>query len=355
MSGPTPRSVATRQRHNHYLEGRPRVSVIVVNYNGQEHLDECLGKLEEQAYQDYEVLLVDCASDDGSVAHTRRHFPAVTLIESGSNLGYAGAVNYALPYARGEYIAVLNMDAMVGPGWLEPLVRALDADPLAGVVTPKILLYDEPERINALGQNVHITALGFNRALHRPDDPALREPFRVSGLHGAAFLIRRELLERMGGMNAACFLYHEDVDLSWLVQLMGYDILCVPSSTVRHKYALKMGPEKLYYLERNRVAMLLTNLRPATLCWLAPFLLLTELMMLTYCLKRGPRFVGAKLRSLRWVWGRRGAIRERRALVRALRRRSDREMVARLHLGYEWDQLIHLGRQRGGAGRLVTR
>lgn len=340
---------------DHLSRPQPRVSVIVVNYNGREHLAECLSNLQQQRYQDFEVLMVDCASNDGSVEWVQQHFSEVKVLRSEHNLGYAGAVNYALAHVRGEYVAVLNMDAMVGTGWLEPLVKVLDHDPLTGVVTPKILLYDTPERINALGQNVHITALGFNRALHRPDQPNLREPFRVSGLHGAAFLIRRSLLERMEGMNEACFLYHEDVDLSWLVQLMGYDILCVPTSTVRHKYVLAMGPEKLFYLERNRVAMLLTNLRLATLLWLTPFMLLTELMMFVYCLKRGPRFVAAKLRSLAWVWSRRDAIQQRQRLVRAIRRRSDREMVARMHLAYEWDQLIHLGRQRSGAGKLVTR
>ena len=323
----------------------PSVSIIIVNYNGAAHLSECLDSLAAQQYRDYEVLVVDNNSNDGSPEIVREHFPDVGLIYSPDNLGYSGAVNLALSKAVGRYIAVLNMDAMVAPDWLEPLVTQLDTDPQVGAVTPKILLYHDPERINALGQNVHITALGFNRAYNHPDQPGMK-PFKVSGLHGAAFLIRRDLLDRMGGMNKDCFLYHEDVDLSWLVQLMGYDIFCVPASTVRHKYVLKMDTQKLFYLERNRVAMLLTNLGWWTLLLILPFLLLTELMMASYCFIKGPSFVQAKLRSFGWIWQRRGHIRERRNLVRSLRHRSDWQVIAGLHLMYEWDQLVTLGKQQ---------
>lgn len=330
------------------------VSIIVVNYNGREYLEECLGALTSQSFRDCELLVVDCASSDDSISLIRTQFPAVRLIASPENLGYSGAVNLGFSYAGGRYIAVLNMDAIVEHGWLEPMVDFLDANPAVGAVTSKILLYDDPTRINALGQNVHITALGFNRALNRPDGPP-SAPEKVSGLHGAAFLIRHDLLARMGGMNAMNFLYHEDVDLSWLVRLMGYDIYCVPASVVRHKYALTMSPRKLFYLERNRMAMLLSNLHWLTLLLLFPLFLLTECMMLAYCMLRGPTFLKAKTQAVLWLWQQRAYLAGRRRQVRALRGRPEWEVITGLRLNYDWDQLLHLGRERRVADRGASR
>src|SRR3954452_4327952 len=160
----------------------PLVSIIVVNYNGMAHLPECLNALSAQHYPAFEVLVVDNGSTDGSPAYIAANYPEVRYITSGSNLGYSGAVNLALNYASGTYIAVLNMDAMVEPDWLGPLVAFLEMHSEVGAVTPKIVLYHQPDRINALGQNVHVTALGFNRAFNRPDQPDATAPIKVSGL-----------------------------------------------------------------------------------------------------------------------------------------------------------------------------
>lgn len=329
----------------HGQRARPTVSIVVVNYNGRAHLDECFASLRAQTYPNVELIVVDNASSDGSLELLRRH-DDVTLIPSAENLGYAGAVNLAATRASGTYIAVLNMDVVVEPDWLEPLVAFLETHPQAGAVTPKVLLYERRDRINALGQNVHVTGLGFNRRLHYPDAPGAGAPEVVSGIHGAAFVMRRALFATIGGMNATNFMYHEDVDISWMVTLAGYDLYCVPGSVIYHKYDLTMNPWKLYYLERNRWALLLASLRPRTLLLLLPLLLLTELMMLAFCLRRGRAFLAAKGRAIRWNWDRRRVIQARREQIGRMRRRSDRQLLARLRFNYDWDQLLHLARER---------
>ena len=297
---------------------------------------------------------MDNASSDGSdqvaEAAAERH-DSVRLLRSPTNRGYAGAVNLALAEARGTYVAVLNMDVVVSPGWLDPLISFSEATPDAGAVCPLIVLESDSGRINAAGQDVHVTALGFNRWLEQPCERAGREPFPVSGLHGAAFLIRRDLFESIGGWDDRGFLYHEDVELSWLLRLAGREIYCVPASTVSHDYHLTMFPNKLFLLERNRWSMLLTNTRPMTRLALSPLLMLSELMMWGYCLLRGPSFLRAKLDSYRWISGHRERIRERRQLVDGLRRRSDWGVVRRMHWGYPLEQLVTLGRERGESGR----
>jgi len=142
------------------------------------------------------------------------------------------------------------MDVEVSPGWLAPLTAFLDRSPDTGAVCPLMLLEADPRRINAAGQDLHVTGLGFNRWLGRPREQAGTEPFQVTGLHGGAFVIRRELLEELRWDDSG-FLYHEDVQLSWLLRLAGREIHCVPTSTVTHDYHLTMFPRKLYLLERT--------------------------------------------------------------------------------------------------------
>lgn len=328
----------------------PTVSVIVVVYNGREHLSECLeALLNDRAAPSFEVWVVDNASTDGS-ADLAGRFPQVHLLRNSTNRGYAGGVNTALPHARGEFIAVLNPDCLVEPGWLTPLVAFLNAHANAGAVNPLLLLHGM-DRINAAGQDVHITGLGFNRWLWQARARAGSAPMPISGLQGGAFVVRREALARMDGWDESGFLYHEDVQLSWLLQLMGYDLFCIPQSIVWHKYHLTMYPEKLFLLERNRWAMLMTHLRPATWLALAPFLLFTECLMWSYCLLRGPAFQKAKLASYQWVAAQTKALRERQRAVEALRRRSDWEVLRRLRWNYNWDQFFSLGRERGRSQR----
>lgn len=322
----------------------PLVSIIVVNYNGLDTLPACLDSLAVQTYPATELLLIDNGSTDGSLELVRREFPEARIVENSKNLGYSGAINRAAAQSRGAYITVLNMDVTVEPDWLETLVAFLEEHPRAGAANPQIRLADEPETINALGQNVHVTGLGFNRMLHYLAAEADREPRQVSGLQGAAFVIRRKLFIEIGGMNDANFMYHEDVDLSWLIQLAGCDVYCVPESIIYHKYTLGMKPWKYYYLERNRWALLLCVYRLPTMLLLAPFFLLTEAMMLAYCLRSGRSFFSAKLRAIGWNWQMKDHLRRRRAWIQGWRKRGDQDMLAILRLNYDWDQLLQLAR-----------
>jgi GT2 family glycosyltransferase len=330
-------------------DGAPLVSVVVVNYNGEEHLTASLQALLESSYPAYELVVVDNASTDGSVALLRRigeRHPRVTVLFNQHNLGYAGGVNSALGLLHGKYLAALNADVRVSENWLEPLVSFLEAHREVGAVSPLILLDDE-ERINATGQDIHVTGVPFNRCLDMPRQVAGVAPLRVCGLHGSAFVVRRELLDRLGGMDGHGFLYHEDVNLSWALQLMGHDLYCVPTAVVHHDYTLSMHPAKLFLLERNRWRMLLTYLTPLTLLALLPALLVTEALMVAFCVLRGWLHLRAKLGSCYWVL-RYGLphIRERRRFFAPLRAVSEWALLRRLRWGYAWDQLLTVSIER---------
>lgn len=327
----------------------PRISLIVVSYNGADHLRRCIESLLSDPTPSRELLVVDNASTDDSAELLQlleRDHPEVRVVRNAENVGYAGAVNGVLSSCRGEYIGVLNMDVVAEPGWLQPLLDFLDHHEAAGAAGPMLALSDG-QTVNALGQNLHVTALGFNRALGRPRSSVGDQAERVSGIQGAAFVVRRSVLQQTGGMDATGFLYHEDVNLSWLLHMMGLELYCVPTSVVRHDYFLSMHPEKLYLLERNRLALLLAYLEPRTKLRLAPILLVTEAMLWSYALLKGPRFLAAKARSYTWLWRSRQARAERRQLARGLRRCSDREVLSQMAWGYDWRQFITLAGERG--------
>jgi GT2 family glycosyltransferase len=159
-------------------------------------------------------------------------------------------------------------------------------------------------------------------------------------------VIRRALLEAIGGWNEAGFLYHEDVELSWLLRLMGHELYCVPAAVARHDYHLTMDPAKFFLLERNRLALLRTHLGPAARRRLGPMRLCTETLTLLYCLLRGPAFVRAKISAYRWLRRNGPAIARRRGAVEALRTVDDRAVLRRLTWAYDARQFLVLGIER---------
>jgi GT2 family glycosyltransferase len=324
-----------------------------VNYNGAKHLANCLESLIADSYPTREIIVVDNASTDDSrtvLESVASEHSDVTVLWSRQNLGYAGGINFALGSSRGEFIAVLNMDVTVSTDWLKPLVIFLKCNPTVGAVNPLIALLDG-KRVNATGQDLHVTGLGFNRRLGRAVESIGRTPFPVSGIQGGAFLIHRGLLEKIGGMDTIGFLYHEDVNLSWLLRLMDCDLYCVPESVVYHDYFLTMYPGKLYLLERNRWAMLLAYLHSSSLFLLLPVLLFTESLLWGYCLLRGSEFIRAKVSSYRWIFRRWPQIKQRRQLAESVRSVSDWKLLRNLRWRYALDQFVALGRERGKSRR----
>ena len=331
----------------------PLMSVVVVNYNGGARLVSCLESLTADTDPVPDILVVDNASTDDSPTALRRFrtlHPDIAILWSERNLGYAGAVNLALERVRGEFIAVLNMDTTVESGWARPALAFLREHPHVGAVNPLIALLDG-KRVNAVGQNVHVTGLGFNSGLGQPIERIGRAPFRISGIQGGAFIVRRALLEKIGGMDTTGFLYHEDVNLSWLLQLMGFELYCVPEGVVLHDYFLTMYPGKLHLLERNRWAMLLTYLHWSSLVLLSPLLLLTECLIWSYCILRGWAFIREKLTSYGWVFRRWRQIKNRRRFAESVRATSDWGLLKRLDWRYPLGQLATLACERGSSLR----
>lgn len=329
----------------------PLVSIIIVNFNGKEYLANCLDSIfDDNLSPSFEIIVVDNASPDRSWEIAKQYEGCdrpFMLLKSDKNLGYSGGINYALPHVSGKYIAILNMDTIVSSGWLSNIVDFFESHQEVGAVSPILLLEKDRDRVNASGLSIHVTALGCNCGLGQLGSEFNQEPVRVSGIHGGAFVIRGSIVEKIRGFNDKGFLYNEDVEISWLLLLMGYDLYCLPSSLVYHDYFLSIDPIKLYLLERNRILLLLTYLQWKSVLAMLPLLLFTELMIWCFCIWRGIKFLFAKSASYRWVIAQHQHIFTRKKFIHSLRKRTDWQVLKCLSWNFEWKQFFLLGRERG--------
>ncbi|MHB8377431.1 MAG: glycosyltransferase family 2 protein [Dehalococcoidia bacterium] len=309
--------------------GEDNVDVSVVSWNSWGDLRSSLRALAAQDYPAYRVVVVDNASSDATADEVEAHFPDVTVIRSERNGGYAAGNNLCFAQSKSKYIAVLNPDARPESGWLRALVRALEADPNAALATSKVLLASDPGRVNACGLDVHLSGIAFCRGLDDAQDAyvAIEE---VAAVSGAAFVARRDVLEEIGGLDERFFMYMEDTELSMRARLAGYSVVMTPRSRVAHTYALDVSPWKFYYLERNRVFMLVNVFRWRTLALLAPALLVAEAGVWAYALRGGPSMLAAKARAYASVLAAVPSMLRRRRRVQAIRRVGDGALLAHM-------------------------
>jgi GT2 family glycosyltransferase len=260
-----------------------RVSVIIPNWNGKELLGPCLASLYRQEFDDFETILVDNGSNDGSVSLVQKNFPQVTIIRLKENLGFSAAVNAGIAASSALYIALLNNDALVQPLWLKELVGALDAHAEVGSAASKILFFSDPTTVNSAGDEFSWFGVAYQRRLTRGDADHFNTPRYVFSACAAAALYRRELFTKIGFFDEDFFAYHEDVDLGFRAQLAGYRCLFVPTAIVHHKHRATSSrvPSLWFYLrERNKYFVLIKNL-PATLLFVCfPLIVFHEALCL---------------------------------------------------------------------------
>ncbi len=306
-----------------------RASIIIVNYNGGELLQRCVQAAVSglPPTNTDEILLVDNVSTDGSADAVEANFPTVQVIRSTENLGFAGGNNLAVQYAKGEYLAFLNPDAVAEPAWHDQLIAALETTPQAGMATSKIVLLEKPDTINTCGGEMHITGLTLCRGMGAPHNTYTQQD-EVSAISGAAFAMRRDLYLELGGFDESFFLYIEDTDLSLRVRLAGYRCIYVPTSLVYHNYELRFGPKKTLYQERNRYRMLLKSLHWQTILALLPALLLAEIVTWGFVVLRDRKRFMNKLHAYVSIAQHWPTIMQQRADVQATRRVSDHELLA---------------------------
>ena len=236
------------------------LSIIIPNWNGARHLPACLDSLRHQTYPNTEVILVDNASSDESVALVGRDYPEVVLLKLDDNLGLTGGINRGIQVAQGEIIAPLNNDTAVVPGWAEALVTALRSHPDAGMAASKMLLFDRRDTLHSAGDAYRVDGIPVNRGVWQKDEGQFDADVCIWGGCGGAVAYRRSMLDDIGLLDEDLFMYCEDVDLNWRAQLAGYKCVFAPQAVVYHHLSATGGGEiASFYTGRNTLWVLAKN------------------------------------------------------------------------------------------------
>jgi len=251
----------------------PRVSIVIVSWNGRSLLQTCLPSVLNTDYPDFEVILADNASADGSAAWVASEYPSVKIVRHPDNWLFCRGNNAALPHATGELILLLNNDVEVPADWLRPLVEPMTATDDVGAVQPKLLQYDERNRFEyAGGAGGFIDRVGYPFTRGRLFDTMERDRGQYDDARdifwatGSAILLRRSALDQVGLLDPRFEMHMEEIDLCWRLQRHGYRIRVQPESQVYHigGASLPQGsPRKTYYNFRNSLLLLYKNLPPS--------------------------------------------------------------------------------------------
>jgi GT2 family glycosyltransferase len=269
------------------------VSAIVVSFESPDAARGAVESLLAQSAPPREVLLVDNhpAGLTGAAMESWGFDERVRLVHSGANIGYAAACNRAAAHAHGDWLFFLNPDARADPQCLKALLRQVGDH--TGVIGAQVLLPDG--RVNAGDNPVHLTGIAWAGRFGKPREDGPPRP--VASVSGAALLASARAFRQVGGLCERFFLYMDDVDLCWRMQLAGWRVIFAPQAVVWHDYEFDKGLQKWYWLERNRLWAVLSNYSASTLLLLAPMLLASELVVIYTALRDG------WLRGLLRAWG----------------------------------------------------
>lgn len=241
-----------------------KASIVIPVWNGREYIPACLDALLAQDYSDFEVIVVDNASADGSSDLVAEKYPQVQLIRNTQNLGFAGGCNVGLRAAQGDVLVLLNQDTVVLPGWLRALVEALQR-PEVGVVGCKILYPDGKTIQHAGGWIEWPLGLAHHYGQGEQDNGQWDEPRRVEYVTGAAMVFRRDVLERVGPLDEGFWpAYFEDADFCFRAREAGFEVWYIPGAVVLHKetVALTDPAQRSSAYQRGRLRFVLKHLPP---------------------------------------------------------------------------------------------
>lgn len=277
-------------------------SIIIPNYNGESFLDPCLKSVFSQDYPDFEVILVDNASTDQSVALVRRLYPLVTIIENRTNRGFAGGCNDGIQVSGGRYLLFLNTDTVLSKNFLSFLYSAAMERPEYGMYAPKIVYPDGS--LQAAGSGASFSGSSWERGKGKTDLYVYDTPCEVFGPYGAAALFSRELIQTVGGFDEDFFLFVEETDLTFRARLTGYRCWYEPKAVVIHYHGGTAGRASdmaLYYLHRNTLWYVLKNYPCFLLLVSSPFFIGRNILVVLYYLYqgRGHTVIRAKLDAIR--------------------------------------------------------
>ena len=248
--------------------------MVVVTWNRRELLSACLASLARQTHLSFDVIVIDNGSSDGSTDMVRelaRAYPVpLRLIVNPDNRGFCAANNQGFAASKSEFVALLNNDAEAEPGWLEALEAAICQDFGIGMAASKILVWEDPRRIDKCGHLIYLDGQNRGRGSGQVDEGQFDRVEEALWPDGCAAMYRRAMLDEVGGFDEEFFAYADDAELGLRGRIAGWTCLYAPEAVVRHHRGATLGlgsARRITLIERNRV-LLVVKLFPWNLIWL---------------------------------------------------------------------------------------
>lgn len=321
-----------------------KLSIVIPHLKGVDILRDCLQSVSSSTFKDFEVILVDNGSDDGSREMVSDQFPDVHQIRLTTNKGYAGGCNEGIRASKGEYILLLNDDAQIDTGALEALVAALDENPRAGSAQPKLLDIRDRTRFDYAGacgglMDIFGYPFAFGRTFMslEVDEGQFDRVSDIFWACGTCAIFRRSAIEEVGLLDEDFFAHMEEIDLAWRLHLAGYLSLRVPQAVVYH-YSGHTLPNterrKMYLNHRNSIVCLIKNYSIPLLVWILPLRIILEwgtivISFLRRDFRRGPAALQVQMELPLLLWQ---SFRKRNQ-TQKIRRISDRKVMQKMYWG----------------------
>lgn len=304
------------------MTATPTLTVVMLAFGPEQHLGEAVGSVLASEGIDLELVLVDNGCTSTAVTDLAPDDRLVVLTP-GTNLGFTGGVNLGARHGSGDFLALVNSDAVVERTTLQALVKHASV-PEVGIAGATILLADRPDVVNSAGNPLHILGLSWAGDMGRPASelPGVRD---VASASGACMVLRSAVWDDLGGFPEEYFAYVEDMELSWRCHQRGLRVQVLSDARALHHYEFSRSPLKMYLVERNRWLFLLTCHEKRTLWALAPPLAAFEMALVLVAIAQG--WGGKKVRGWSWLLRHRAWISRRRRVVQSTRTATDAELL----------------------------
>lgn len=298
----------------HNKPNKPRVAIVYLSFYCEPYMDDIVDALHKLTYPKEQVAFVVVdnphPTHGSSMTYLTEHllplsgndFPDVVLLPQDTNTGFALGNNIGAQWAAEhgyDYIYFHNNDGYLAPDAVQPLVDHLEDQEGVAMAQSMIMLHPETDLVNTSGNAYHYLGFGYgNDYRARLVDLAMREPQEITYASGAGLMVRADLYKKYGGWNERFWMYHEDIEWSFRMRSLGYSITVVPTSLFYHKYEFSRSIQKFYWMERNRVALMIMYFKVPTLLLLLPMALVLEVGLWIFAVRNGTS--KARLQVLRY-------------------------------------------------------
>ena len=302
------------------------VSIIILNYNGNEFLENCIESIFRETKQKFELIIVDNNSPDKSGEKFSKKYESCKFILNEKNVGVSEGLNIGIKNANGSHIILLNNDLIVAPKWLDYLFQAY-REKGEGLYQPKFLKMKDKKIIDSAGNLINIFGFGFSREKGKKDNLQYNTIEEIGFAAGTCLFCSKKIFDEIGLFDEKLFAYNEDLDFGWRARLSNYKSYYVPKSIVYHHGSAqwKWSGEKFYLLERNRWVVLLSNYSIKTILKLLPSLLIIEFALLIFFTKK--KMLLKKIKSYVGILKLSNHIKEKRRKLIKIKEVSDKEIL----------------------------